>query len=172
MNRAIKSNKDKRHIVLLYENEEAKYDYLVQYFKEGLSLNMLCILVTPYSQDNVITYFKDHGLDLVKAIKSKQFRIFDMSETYLPNGAFSSKYMISNVKTFIKSAKTDGYNGIYTAGEMLWLFDKPEQSPLVDEYEQQVTDLQKSQPLAKALCLYPTGISSFIENCALLAHPA
>lgn len=172
MNRAIKSNKDKRHIVLLYDKDDDKYEYLASYFQEGLDNNMLCIFVSLSPQADIIANFKARGLDLVQAIKNKKFRIFGMSETYLPNGNFSVDYMIKNVEMFIKSAKVDGYDGIYTAGEMVWLFDKPESWYQVAEYEQKITDLQKEQSLAKALCLYPTGISSFIEECALQAHPA
>ena len=143
-------------MAIFYDNSTTLWRLLAEYFKVGLEQGELGVLVTPFPPEEVTKHFKDLGFDAQDFIMKGHLRIFDMTETYLPDGRFVADFMMKNVMSFIEDAKSQGYSGLRTAGEMGW---SKEHDAFHDEasfYEKNVNDLVAEFPSFTGLCLYAT----------------
>ena len=156
----------------MYESRQERLQTLAEYFGEGLAKGELCVFVTPDTSKKVIKDFRSTGLNIAKAVQNGDLRIFEMLKTYLPHGKFVADFMLLNVANFIMEAKAKGFTGLRTAGEMAWLYDRPEFVADATDYESQVNDLNTDSPEFTGLCLYPVhkGSSAIIDG-ALKTHP-
>lgn len=143
------------HAALLYDTPEERLDIITQYFQEGLEHNELCVFVTSGSLDESKAEFKKRGFDVSRYIQSGALRIFEMNATYMPNGQFTADYMLANVNNYLEEAKSLGFNGLRTAGEMSWIYDNPDSSAEAKQYEYLVNTLGPEHPEFVGLCLYP-----------------
>lgn len=161
------------HLLFLYESRQERLQTLTEYFGDGLAKGDLCVFVTPDTPKKVLRDFRSVGLDAKEAVEKGSLRIFEMVKTYLPHGKFVADYMLLNVANFIMEAKTRGYTGLRTAGEMAWLYGRPELLADATRYESQVNELNASNPQFTGLCLYPVrkGTSDILDS-ALKTHPS
>jgi hypothetical protein len=143
------------HAAFLYNTSEERFEVLAKYFKEGLKNGELCVFVTADKPDDAADKLLEEGLDVREPIQTGQLRIFEMNDTYLPDGRFAANYMLSNVSNYIKEAKSLGYKGLRTAGEMSWIYEHPEFIEASHDYEDRVNDLGEQNPNFIGLCLYP-----------------
>lgn len=161
------------HVAFFYATLEERMKLLAEYFSEGLMRNELCIFATPGTIDQTMNDFKAAGLDIQPAIDSKNMLVYEMYETYLPNGKFVSDFMIANVASFIDDSKKLGRNGLRTAGEMRWINVYPSFLPSATHYESDVNKLCADNHDFIGLCLYPIVPDSVaILKEALHTHPA
>lgn len=161
-----------QHACFFYDSKQSRQTVLAGYFKEGLDNNELCIFVTPETPRQVVKAFKAEGFDPSAAIAKGAFRIFDMGSSYLPQGQFVADYMLQNVKVFMEDAKTSGYSGLRTAGEMSWLYKVSEFNEEAKQYESDVNTLTTPESNFTGICLYPTEDSSTkIVVDAMHTHP-
>jgi hypothetical protein len=161
------------HVLFMYKNRQERLRTLAGYFGDGLAEGELCIFVTPDPPEKVIKDFLSVEFDASEAVENGSLRIFEMAETYLPHGKFVADYMLLNVANFITEARTKGYTGIRTAGEMAWLYEHPEFLSGATEYEQRVNGLNASNPEFTGLCLYPVRKDSKpILDSAIRTHPS
>lgn len=161
------------HALFLYSDAAERLAVIAQYFKQGLANNELCILVTADSKAVTVQNFKKIGFNVTESLKNKALRIFEMNATYLPNGQFVTDYMLSNVSSFIESAKEEGYNGLRTAGEMCWTKEHPEAVDDAIDYEHKVNGLAPAGSNFIGLCLYPMqDVYSKIIQGAVRSHPS
>lgn len=143
------------HAAFLYNTSEEQLELVAKYFKDGLANNELCIFVTSDVPDEVASKFMELDFDVYEPIQSGALRIFEMNDTYLPDGRFGANYMLANVSNFIAEAKSLGYSGLRTAGEMSWIYDHPEFIEQARKYEAKVNELGEQHPEFMGLCLYP-----------------
>lgn len=142
------------HAAIFYDNPQELWRVLAEYFHTGFEENELGILVTHYTPDQVIEGFKSAGLNVINQISKGDLRLFNMKETYLPDGRFVSEFMSENVLSFIEDARKQGYSGLRTAGEMSWLKEHPEFSDEAHIYEHDVNKLTADNQTFTGLCLY------------------
>lgn len=161
------------HAFFLYSSTEERLSLIAEYFQQGLANNELCIFVTPETPRQAIESFARVGLDVGEAVAQGSLRIFEMNETYLPDGHFVSDYMLNNVSNFMEDAKAQGYSGLRTAGEMSWLDAHPEAMKEAVTYEAGVNGLNEPKPAFTGLCLYPIrdGFDETFQG-AMRTHPS
>ncbi len=160
------------HAVFMYSSRKSRLSFVVEYFRQGIKNNDLCVFVTPEPESIVIKDFLGAGLDIKKEIKSRAVRIFNMDRTYMPNKTFTAKFMLQNLNDFLDSVKQEGYNGLRTAGEMSWLTSHPQFLDEAQKYEQNVSNLDAQSVPFECLCLYPReAISKEIAESARHTHP-
>lgn len=160
------------HVLFMYSSPDERMRGLAEYFRKGLDNNELCIFVTPQAPVEVISLFKRLGFDVEESVKRGDLRIFDMVDSYLPDGKFVITDMLRNVIDFIMDAKDNDYSGVRTAGEMAWLYDKREYLDDATDYEQRVNELNATYPEFTGLCLYQvTEGAGQILDSALRTHP-
>jgi hypothetical protein len=143
------------HAAFLYNTSQERLELLAQYFQEGLAKHELCVFVTADTSDVATDKFVKLGLDVRESLQSGALRIFEMNSTYLPDGTFAANYMLANVASYIDEAKSLGYTGLRTAGEMSWIYTNPEFTDEAKHYEKRVNELGKQHPEFIGLCLYP-----------------
>ncbi len=161
------------HAFFLYNDADERHELLAAYLKQGLDNNELCILVTSELPDDILQSFSSLGFDAKTAYKNQSLRIFEMNQTYLPDGHFSAYYMLNNVATFINEAKANGYSGLRTAGEMSWLTERCEFTEDAEAYEQNVNNLCTPDSNFIGLCLYPVQDAfTDILASATRTHPS
>jgi len=143
------------HAAFLYNTSDDRFEVLAKYFKEGVEAGELCVFVTADEPDVAGDKFVELGFAIHEPIQSGQLRIFGMTDIYLPDGRFAANYMLANVESFIKEARSLGYKGLRTAGEMSWIYDHPEFIEESHRYEDQINGLGDQNPDFIGLCLYP-----------------
>jgi hypothetical protein len=160
------------HVAVFYQTPEERLELLTAYFRRGLENNEMCLYVSEDDATQVIRGFRDNGLSIRPHIASGQFRLFEMTETYLADGHFMTDYMLQNVASYIQDAKDTGYNGLRTAGEMSWLSGSPESELEAIIYENAVNLLGDGTKTFTGTCLYPLSedTKSFVLD-ALNSHP-
>lgn len=160
------------HACFFYDSIQQRHKVLASYFQEGLDNKELCVFVTHETPRQVLTAFKRLGHDITDAVASGAFRIFDMDSAYITDGRFISDFMLKNVKIFIEDAKSNGYNGLRTAGEMTWLCSAPEFTDEAKQYESDINSLTTPNGNFTGICLYPTeNANTKIVADALQTHP-
>lgn len=130
---------------------------MADYFRDGFDNGDMCILVHSSPKAQIIKDFEATGLDIRPHLEKDNLRIFDINETYLAGGKFAADYMLSNVKGFISDAKSRGYSGVRTAGEMSWLEDSRELTDEAIQYEQAIDELIEIDETFTGLCMYRLG---------------
>ncbi len=161
-----------QHVCLLYRTKDEKIKLLTEYFKEELENKKLCLLVTSEKSEDILENFNRYKLDISPAIKQGAFRILGVKETYLPHGKFFADYMIHNIHEFIEDAKSLGYSGLSTAGDMSWIYENGKFYSEAINYESKVNELTLPGSDFKGVCMYPFK-QKFIESLqdALNIHP-
>lgn len=143
------------HAAVFYDTPDEQIQLLAAYFQAGCANHELCVFVTGDDPQQVLQNFKQQGFDATEAIGTGALRIFDMAETYLPDGKFAAEFMLRNVQNFIEEAASLGYSGLRTAGEMTWLYHHAGNIPEAIRYEGDVNGLGAQNPNFTGLCLYP-----------------
>lgn len=160
---------------MFYSNSEELWRVLADYFHTGLEQGELGILVTHFSPKEIAQGFSKLGFDIKQPLMKGDLRIFNMIDTYLPDGRFVADFMMGNVLNFIEDAKQLGYSGLRTAGEMGWLDDHPQYHGEAIYYEDSVNGLVSENPSFTGICLYSTkdDLSPSMEMKSVLnAHPS
>lgn len=160
------------HVSVFYEERGELFSILADYFREGLMKHELCILVTANTKREIISHMRTHGLFIKEPLQKGDLRIFEMEQTYLPNNKFTTDFMIGNVASFIEDARSLGYDGLRTAGEMSWLTGRSEFTQEVTAYEMAVNDLTDAHSSFTGICLYPLNSDDSLASQPLKTHPS
>ena len=161
------------HVAFFYTSLEERMRTLADYFRQGLERGELCVFATPGSLANAIDDLTAAGLDAGPAVDAGALRIYEMYQTYLPDGKFASDFMLSNVASFIEDARKHNFSGLRTAGEMRWINVYSDCLPDASHYEGDVNKLCADNHDFMGLCLYPVvPDASPVLKEALLTHPA
>jgi hypothetical protein len=160
------------HIAFIYDNPSERLKILAVYFEEGLKRNELCVFVTSYPPDQVLSNFRNLGYNFLQAIRNGSLRIFEMYQTYLQDGKFVSDFMAKNVLNFLDDAKNLGFTGLRTAGEMSWLNEHLEAVTEADRYEIDINQVCESNENFIGLCLYPAKTTfGLMLSSVMHSHP-
>ena len=161
------------HVAFIYETLADRIKVLAEYFNEGIARNEQCIFAAAGPIDHAIDGLQAAGLDARAAIDKGALQVLEMHETYLPHGKFVADYMLANVANFINDAKTHGYSGLRTAGEMRWINLFPDLLPDATQYESSLNGLCDDHRNFIGLCLYPlVQDSTDTLKAAIQTHPA
>jgi hypothetical protein len=145
---------DNKHYCLFYRTKKDLLEMVIPFFKKGLSLNMLCVWVTP-----AFLGIKETEASLKEAIENfstyiekGQFQIMGYKDVYFKSGTFNPNEIMDNWHLMIQRATEDGFSGTYVSGDGSW-FQVAGWEDLVN-YERQV-DAALRHSNTKALCTYP-----------------
>jgi len=159
------------HLLYVYANEVDRLKLIINYIKEGLAKNELCVLSIPESSKRIKARFKDAGVDFNEAINKGNLRIFHKNQIYQSMDTFTSAYMINNLKDFIKEAKHLGYSGLRTVGDMGWVKNSNDSLSEIQRYETAVNSIDGGIAFS-GLCLYPLEMTdNAVFKSIASSHP-
>jgi KaiC/GvpD/RAD55 family RecA-like ATPase len=124
------------HLCSIYKDNEQQFSQIIPFLMDGLKSNHKCVYVIyENSKEDIILQFKNLGFDIDKYIKSKQFELLSIHDTYLKEGIFDPDRLIELITLLESNAIKDGYAGLRGTGEMSWIAADLENHKKLIEYE-------------------------------------
>nr|WP_304364224.1 PAS domain S-box protein [Methanocalculus taiwanensis] len=121
---------------MIYTSDEEHRKVITAYLRHGLTTNQKVIyIVDERTNEQILRYLRDDGLDPKPYLESGQLEILDAQESYLKGGTFDPEAMIRLLSALTDAALAEGYSALRVTGEMTWaLRDLPGTDRLI-EYE-------------------------------------
>src|SRR5690606_17227844 len=85
--------------------------------------------------ETIMGYLKDAGLDVDSYLRTGQFSILTVSDSYMKDGVFDPDRMIALLSTETENALQEGYSALRVTGEMSWALGGLPGSERLIEYE-------------------------------------
>lgn len=141
------------HVISIYKNIGEQITQVTSCVSSALSQNQKCLyVVDDNTTDQVVKEFKKNNLDLDPFLSSKQFAFLTKEETYLKNGSFNAKKMITAIKNLVKTSLSESFTGVLGLGEMTWALNNKSDNEKLSDYESAI-NLLKDYKFA-AICQY------------------
>lgn len=142
------------HVCAFYRGLSERDDVLIPYLREGLRAGDKCICVVDATEPDAVLANLTGDDDLRPPLASHQLEVLSSRQTYLRDGAFSTRTMIDFWDRSVGTALRDpGFTFARAVGEMTWaLRDLPGVAELVT-YESELNRFLPQYPQV-ILCLY------------------
>jgi hypothetical protein len=107
------------HVCQFFSNASDLRDTLVPYFKAGLENNERCLMVAmdPFTADDARSALRTAVGDFDRRERRKQRR----SRLYNSDSIINGDQIVAGLLASEEQARTDGYNGFRTHGNIAWL---------------------------------------------------
>jgi two-component sensor histidine kinase len=147
------------HICQFFKTGDHLRDTLVPYFKAGLENNERCLLVAtnPFSAEEARQTLRSAVGDFDRRELSQQIEIHDVGTWYNAESAIDGARMVDGLLRGEEQARTDGFNGFRTNGNIGWV--GRHQWADFQDYEAQVSRGIKGRRMI-SLCSY------CLDNCS------
>jgi hypothetical protein len=111
------------------------------------------------------------GLDLAGHVERRAL-ILSSERPHLADGKFDVEQMIQSLAEAVHLALTDGYAGLWAAGDMTWEFGHEANLSKLLEYEVRLDEFMQTQPALSGICLYHRDtLPAHAIQTALKTHP-
>ena len=160
------------HLVLIYNNKAHLFGIVIPFLEEGLENNFkcLCIIDDPTAEE-IKTQLRKVDVDVDSASEKGQLVITTCEDIYTKDGAFDPDAMITFLKTYIDTARKEGYTALRFTGEPVWALTSLDNMKLLIEYEAKL-DLFSPGKLIQTICLYDENkFSEGMIASVLQIHP-
>ena len=147
------------HVCYLFHDTAKQLQTAVLFLVQGLQNGERCVYIT-----------RDHSPELIKQMLSASgirpeeqcdkgnLSILMTANTYLQDGIFSPKNMMTKLRQLAREAAVEGAPPVRVAGEMNWVFDTPVHHSEVVDYELRADCFFLSHhPRMTGLCQYDAG---------------
>lgn len=140
------------HVCHIYNEDRERAKMMAEFFKEALNEGNKILCVVDTISPHEISEELDHlGID-PQTIETGFVKI-DNESAYNPSGNFDPDSVLTNIGSYVKQAKQDGFTGLHISGDMAWVLRDKISTPQLMEYETKVLDYQKITPCT-AICEY------------------
>lgn len=155
-----------RHLALFYRDPETQLETAATYIAVGLRTGHRCLyLVDDTTRDCIERALRTVGVDVDARLECGDLLIAEAEEVYLDSG-FDPERMIATLREACTESVTDGYEGLWAAGENTWCFHTDATFDHVVDFEAQFDACCPDLPVT-ALCQY--DLSRFSEQSAAKA---
>lgn len=158
------------HTCAFFNSREEEYRVISPFITEGLDAGEKAIyIVDPLIQHEHARRLAEAGVPC--STHSKDLDIVTWADTYLLNGKFDMEFMLSTVKSVIRSGREQGYPRSRIVGQMGWALQPFPGVEQLIEYEVKVNDVlaRERQP---AICVYDINkLSGSMMTDLLRTHP-
>ncbi|NVM00909.1 MAG: MEDS domain-containing protein, partial [Candidatus Helarchaeota archaeon] len=153
------------HLCCLYSTEKDHEALLTPFLKQGLENHEKVIYIVDSNTSPVVkNYLKSDNIDVESYLKSRQFVILTVKDTYLKDGYFDPDKMIKLLKSETETALKNGYSGLRVTGEMTWVLKELPGSERLIEYE---SKLNIYFPYSRCLAICQYDIRKFSPDIIL-----
>jgi signal transduction histidine kinase len=155
-----------RHLALFYEDTTTQLDTVTAFIEHGLSMGHKCLYLYDVSTARQIRNALDTAtVDAGHHLETGALELCDASDIYLESG-FDPNQMIETLEATCEESLTDGYEGLYVAGENSWCFHTDHSFDHILDFEADFDAVCPDLPVV-ALCQY--DLARFGEESAAKA---
>ena len=159
------------HVCSIFRNEQEQFSLATPFLLSGLNTNRRCIYILDKNDEHGVMEAVARTKEIRDRIESGQMIFLRKQETYLKNGMFEHKRMLSLIERAHREAVADGYSGASLTGEMTWFNDSGTEPGALLEYEAKINELYPGIE-ANVLCQYDeTGFDAGLLMDVLRTHP-
>ena len=145
---------DGYHACCIYSSDHERRLHLTRFVSEGIRAGEKVICATYDSTiEDLLADLASAGLDPATLTDSRQLVIVTSTEAYVEGGCFSVERALQRIEDRIVEAKEEGYPGVRTTGDMMWMEGLPGTRDAFLEYEARVNRIIEAHG-SSALCLY------------------
>jgi len=160
------------HICAFFNGVEEEHRVLRSFVKDGIDAGEKSFhIVDPEERDQHLTWLRNEGIDVDRAIASGQLEVRPWQEAHLRGDRFEQDTMLALVEDVLRSNAAAGYPLTRIVAHMEWaLLDKPGVDDLV-EYEARVNHVLPRY-FAPVICTYDLSkFSAGVVMDVLRTHP-
>ncbi len=112
------------------------------------------------------------GVNLARETENGSL-ILSSSQDHLVNGRFEPREMLKLLESAVHQAISDGFAGLWAAGDMTWEFGNERNLDRLLEYEHELERFMQRTPALSGVCLYHKDtLPQHAIQTALHSHPA
>jgi chemotaxis family two-component system sensor kinase Cph1 len=162
-----------RHLCLFHDDDSDWRRGIVPCVHAALDMNHKCLYIAhTTTQYEIIRTLSTSEYDLNKYLASGQFQIFYSDYFYAPDGKFDPDKIIKLAIQSNEQALSEGYSGLWIAGEANWTFQNPEHVGCLLEYESRLNSELFNRYNCTAICVYDmTKFNAPVLKEVLKTHP-
>lgn len=141
------------HLALFYRSEAEQRSAIVEYLRSGLNCNYSCLYIADeHDPADIAEWLSGAGIPVDDLRQNGALTILDASDVY---GAdeFDPVETVRSFEGLADDATTEGYDGLFAAGENTWGFDVIEDLEGMIEFEHNF-DARAEELPATAVCQY------------------
>lgn len=144
-----------RHRCLIYNGAPSVHLPVVSAaIIERLQANYRCLyLNSPPMVAGLRTHIAAAGVDIVAAVDSGAL-VLSSEKDHLTGGEFDSDSMLAKLARAVRHARSDGYSGLWSSGDMLWEFGNHRNLAKLLAYEVELESLLEKEPALCGVCQY------------------
>jgi len=132
------------HTCLLYQNEDEKREFYLQFLIAGIRRNEKVICISDsLTKDEILSWFCGDELDLCGYELEEGVVVRTTQSMYYPHGYFSPEEMIQKWRRLVEEARLEGFTMLRATGEITWLASQIPGVERFVEYEMMVNELLK-----------------------------
>jgi MEDS: MEthanogen/methylotroph, DcmR Sensory domain len=144
-----------RHQCLVYGGPPSRHlPALAQALRQKLTENYRCLYFnSPPMVAGLRSYLAAAGVDVQLELK-KGGLLLSADQGHLIDGSFHAGTMLDGLESAIRQALTDGYAGLFAAGDMTWELGQDRDIPKLVRYEWELERLFHKYPALSGICMY------------------
>jgi hypothetical protein len=145
---------DIRHQCTLYQSEEQRGTSLRASLVQALRQHEKLVLIAdPINGKANFVHLERLGIDLQPCVAKGQLRVLTVHQTFLRQGVFDPRCMISWLRNETRRARSEGYRALRVAAEMTWVLLAPTGSERLLHYERELNEVLSGGD-CQVLCQY------------------
>lgn len=142
------------HICQIYSDDDERQEALVNYIVSGIQgKEKTACFTEKESHTTLAEFFEKKGISYQEVEHSGEFTLSKTGEVYFENGKFEPERMLSLLKEFYESSRTENCQGARVIGEMVPDIQYISGGSRLLEYESKVSLLLRECPVT-AVCQY------------------
>lgn len=144
------------HICAFFDSDDEHYSAILPYFAEGLAHGEQVVNI--YEKEDHPAHLdrmRAAGIPVDDALSASQLRIFTPEETYLAQGGFDVRGMLTRVDALLDEAKTSRFGFLRTCADMSWALRSLFNTDSLMEYEARLAGVVRRHQCT-LMCAYDT----------------
>ena len=162
-----------RHQCLIYKGSPASHlPGISALIRQKLTENYRCLyLNSPSMVSGMRPYLLAGGIDVTKEV-AKGSLVLSSGSTHLADGRFNIDRMLGMLEEALGQALHDGYQGLWTSGDMSMEFGPERDFSKLLDYEWQLEEFLQAHPALCGICQYHADtLPCEVLRQGLLTHP-
>lgn len=142
-----------RHLALFFRDPDTQLEAVSAFINQGLQTNRRCLYLADVNTiEQIKTALRAADIAVERQIDTGNLILKDASEVYL-DAKFDPQRLIQTLEDFCEGSVSDGYEGLWVAGENSWCFHTEVSFDHILDFEAEFDAVCPDLPV-RALCQY------------------